>query len=73
MHFILVTGVYIADDAPWVIHFRLTEPISVIPCPDCSLVLLQSVMFQHLIYFVLCKSEMFRIAGIHDRDDIQVI
>lgn len=68
-----ITGLYIVDNAPGIINFRLTKLIAVIPFPDGMGIILQIISFKQLIYFFLRKSKMFRIGVAGDGNYIEVV
>ena len=58
---ILIAGIHVIDYAPRIIDLCISEPIAIVPFPYGLYIFLQSIIPEHLLYFLLRKTEMFSI------------
>ena len=48
----------VIDHIPRAVHIYFSEPISIIPFPDCIVFLLHPIVRKHLLYFWVCKPKI---------------
>jgi len=70
---LVVTVIYIIDDAPRVIDFDVIEQITVIPPLHFRQLLLQIIVGKHFLYFDFCKSEAVAVFGTQNAVNFQIV